>query len=441
VTARLERAISFVTRKETVILLAELLVGFLVLRSVGGWVNRIENDFGRNIFETDRAFDYAYAVLIALVLFVPVAALPASPAERKVLIAGWAAKVGATLGFALFYERRYSFLDAYTYAAAGQAKTIDLSSAFGVDGTERVRAICWMVNKTLGVGYHGTKVLFSFAGMLGVYFVYRAWRSHKGPSSKLLAILFFTPSILWWSSTLGKDPLVLLGVGLYAFGVVLAFHGRFGEGIPIAAAGFAVATFVRGWLGPVLVAPLVILALLRVRRIGPVLVLTSAMAAYFVFGFGRLSQSLGAASVNEFLQTTGNIATGFESGGSNLILRQDVSTVGGALRFLPIGAFTALFRPLPGEVNNVFGAMAGVEGGVILFFAIVAVLRARRDLVRDPVVVWIAGTVLLWSLLYAFISYYNLGTASRYRLQILPLMIVLLLHVGGWIRYDQPAPE
>jgi hypothetical protein len=50
---------------------------------------------------------------------------------------------------------------------------------------------------------------------------------------------------------------------------------------------------------------------------------------------------------------------------------------------------------------------------------------------------WLAGimvgslvVLLLWALSYAFVSSQNFGTAVRYRVQILPILLGLLLYLG-----------
>jgi hypothetical protein len=102
----------------------------------------------------------------------------------------------------------------------------------------------------------------------------------------------------------------------------------------------------------------------------------------------------------------------------------------GIIAFLPWGVFTSLFRPLPGEVNIPFGVLAGLEDAVLIFFAIRALVRAGRSRLRDPVVLWDLAFVLIWASMYGLISANNLGAGVRYRTQILPSLILLLLYLG-----------
>ena len=45
-------------------------------------------------------------------------------------------------------------------------------------------------------------------------------RTGSGKSTLLQLLLGLYPSIIFWSSILGKDPIAFLGIGMYVFGVV-----------------------------------------------------------------------------------------------------------------------------------------------------------------------------------------------------------------------------
>ena len=136
------------------------------------------------------------------------------------------------------------------------------------------------------------------------------------------------------------------------------------------------------------------------------------------------------ASMQEVMDTADALARALAMGGSGQEPPQPLTSVGSVVTFLPLGLFTALFRPLPGEVPNPFGVMAGVENVALLLFAGFAVLRARLRDVLDPVVLWAVALLGAWASLYAFLSYSNLGSAVRFKLQILPVLLLLLLYLA-----------
>ncbi|MDP9200777.1 MAG: hypothetical protein M3P26_02430, partial [Gemmatimonadota bacterium] len=117
-------------------------------------------------------------------------------------------------------------------------------------------------------------------------------------------------------------------------------------------------------------------------------------------------------------------------GGSAQVRATPFTGAGSLIRFLPLGVFTALLRPLPGEVNNSFGLLAGLENLVLLTLVLIAIRRTRLTEFRDPVIAWATMLLTTWSVVYGFVSSQNLGTGVRYRLQILPVFLLLLLHLA-----------
>jgi hypothetical protein len=94
-----------------------------------------------------------------------------------------------------------------------------------------------------------------------------------------------------------------------------------------------------------------------------------------------------------------------------------------------MGVFTALFRPLPGEVPNLFGFIQSLENVALLLLLIMAIKRTRLEELKDPLVVWAILLVLAWASVYGMATY-NLGTLVRFRLQILPMFLGLLLYLS-----------
>lgn len=139
---------------------------------------------------------------------------------------------------------------------------------------------------------------------------------------------------------------------------------------------------------------------------------------------------LAAKSAADLVQEVVKHGNSFEAGGSATHEMVNVNSSGSIIRFAPWGAFSALFRPLPGEVRNPFGVLAGLEDLVILWFALRAAMRFRLRALRNPVVLWATALVVLWALFYGFISTHNMGTAVRYRVQIMPVVIMLILYYG-----------
>jgi hypothetical protein len=178
-----------------------------------------------------------------------------------------------------------------------------------------------------------------------------------------------------------------------------------------------------------------------VRSLGVrVFLITVASAAFFV-SFQLFSEKFGVETTTDVVNTTNQVSQAWATHGtSGQIIESEFTSPAKMLAFAPLGAFTALFRPLPGEVLNVFGLLAGLENAVLIGLVVLAVRRSRWIDLRDPILGWLILFVFVWSFVYGFVSYQNLGTAVRFKLQVLPVMLGLLLWLGRKDRGVIPAP-
>lgn len=389
---------------------------------------------GRHIASADLASDYVKGVLWAIALGVCIQFSPVSRSERRALLAVWLVKCVVTLGFMLLYEWNYDSLDAYAYFHASQAPRYDWSElrlGQDADGTRLVQAMAWLHARWLVSSYHAMKVTWSMIGMLGVFVLYRAACIVIGRRRPAIFVaLACVPSILFWSSILGKDPIALFGIALVAYGLTAAFRGRPMWGLAAVAAGLPVAMAIRMWLGPILLAPLALVAVSTIRGWGRKVAALTAAIALCVGLLFSLRQRLALETFSESLEMLQTTSQSWAEGGSAQPIATNLSDPLQLLKFIPLGAATALFRPLPGEVMNAFGALAGLENGAVLVLLALAVTRGRLRELADPVFLWSSTFVVGWAVVYGPLSYQNLGTAVRFRLQVLPVMLLVLAYLA-----------
>jgi hypothetical protein len=395
--------------------------------------------WGRSIPQPHIEADYLFGLVWAIVLGVSILFWPVPSRDRLPLLVLWGAKSLVTLGFMLLYEWQYS-LDSYGYFSASRQpwQPLDSLSWWLTGGGNTLIGVAWIQTYLLPDSYHALKVTFAMIGLIAVYLFYRAAVIYCGEDKpRLLYVLGLYPSILFWSSILGKDPLQLLGIALYAYGVVgWGLTKRWSYFLPIGA-GILLAASIRFWAGPILLLPLFVLLVLGAR--GATGKLAFLLGGLLVVGLvlDRFADRLGLAALEDFYATAQRLGRGWE-GGSNLEQAVQFTSLGSILAFLPRGMFTALFRPLPGEVMNPFGLLAGLENFFLLVLLGMAVVRARLSVFRDPLVLWAALLLVTWAGLYGFISYYNMGAAVRFKLQVLPVLLMLLLYLS---RRPAPAPS
>ncbi len=395
--------------------------------------------WGRSIPQPHIQADYLFGLVWAMVLGVSIFFWPVPWRDRLPLLVLWTAKIVVTLGFMLLYEWNYS-LDAYGYFTASQQVRPPLESPiWWLSGRGNVLiGVAWIQTFLLPDSYHALKVTFAMIGLVAIYLFYRAAVMYCGEEKpRLLYVLGLYPSILFWSSILGKDPIQLLGIALYVHGVVGWDRTRRLGYVLSMVAGIVLAASVRFWAAPILLLPLFALLVVRARgAAGKLAFLVGGLLAGGLV-LDRFADRLGVAALQDFYATVQSLGRGWE-GGSNVQQAVQFTGLGSVLAFLPRGMFTALFRPLPGEVMNPFGLLAGLENLFLLVLLGLAVVRARLSTLRDPLVLWAVLLLVTWSGLYAFISYYNMGAAVRFKLQVLPVLLGLLLYLS---RRPVPAPS
>ncbi|MGA3213254.1 MAG: hypothetical protein ABSD20_18275 [Terriglobales bacterium] len=288
--------------------------------------------------------------------------------------------------------------------------------------------ICGLYTVMVGNELPSLMVLFALAALWGSYFFYRAFclTFPMGNRHLYAALVFLLPSIVFWSSSIGKDALGQLFIGITAFGFARVSQRPTVRGGLISAVGVAGALLVRPHVGAML-----------------------ALSITFAYIFGRAPRGR-LRTTTKFLliplvlagaffiakTATGFLGTDLDDSKSN-INRIDMATKdsqigesafnrGQPLAVRVLEAPLLLFRPFPWEVHGVMAAFAGLEGAILLLFA-----WNRRRLLRSFVRDWrqpFVGFVLVYALIFCIVfsaATSNFGIVVRQRIMLTPLVLML----------------
>jgi hypothetical protein len=371
-------------------------------------------------------FDYLVGLIAAAIVAILLLCAPLAGAHRTALLLLWAAKSAITLGLMLAYEAQYDTLDAFSYHERAVGSSVQFDELAWGRSTELVTWIVQCLYVLTPASYHLAKVVFSFVGLVGIYLTWRALAAMTGKEKlQHLYLLGLFPSLLFWSSIVGKDPILVLWIGMYVLGVARLQQSRYSEGLLLAIVAAMLASLVRPWMGAILLLPM--FAALAVQFSGArkpsaivaVVVMTSFVLAAAVFG----ALDVDAAS---FVQSIDDVSKSWDEGGSAQTA-PEFGSLSHVVAFVPLSAFTALFRPLPGEVGGPFGLAAGVENAVLLLASAFTITRFRPKHLLRPSFLTLSGVLVTWAIVYGFVSYQNLGTASRFKAQILPVLLPFLI--------------
>lgn len=274
----------------------------------------------------------------------------------------------------------------------------------------------------LGPTINGAFLAYALFGYLGIVAIAIAFaRAHPGvPLERYLVWVVLFPSLWYWPAAIGKDALILGGIGL----AVMGYIGRRGR---------------TGWLS-LGVGTLVVFA---VRPQVAVVLVMAMLGAHWIGGEARWTPSRILQGV---VLAAGGVGIAVLAGGAlglqlfnpqeveaYLSTRSTASSYGGSAvqGGVLIGLVNVLFRPFPWDVGGVASAIAAVE--VASLWALAFWNRQRiRDYFRahrESRLLWFA---VFFTAAYVFltgIALGNLGLIARQRVLVFPFL--LMFFAGG----------
>jgi len=271
------------------------------------------------------------------------------------------------------------------------------------------------------------KLSFAMFGLVAVYLLYRSAELMVWKFTPLFFWgLTLYPSVLFWSSILGKDPVILAGIALHVWGLVnVVVRGRNGYLFAVLA-GIGAVSAIRIWMGPILILPCLLILGARIKHI------VWRTTAVILVGLALLSLApltadrLELDKASDLFEAARNVSRGWDRANSSMQRDGAPESLWDLILFTPESVFIAYFRPLPGDVPNLFGWCAGFENLALLAVSIWALFRVRLTYFRHHLFLWGLALLLTWGLAYSILSYKDLGSAARYKLQILPILLGMI---------------
>jgi len=158
-----------------------------------------------------------------------------------------------------------------------------------------------------------------------------------------------------------------------------------------------------------------------------VVLVVALLPTLFDFGFFGVG-FLGEFGLEDINAIQASLAREGESAYGGL---SDVSTVGGALRFLPTGVFYFFFAPMPHQTTGSLSSMLALPEMFVFYFLLIDAVRglARLATTKLPATVAVTVPILAIALAYS-LAEGAIGDLYRHRSQVLPPLLVL--SAIGW---------
>lgn len=300
----------------------------------------------------------------------------------------------------------------------------------GLVGLGMVSVIGGVVMTVVGPDQLATFLVFAWLAFAGTVCFYRAFSITfpEADRRRYAVLVFFFPSILFWTADLGKESIILVSMGVASLGIARVL-ARLPGGYLLVVAGTAIGAGVRPDELLVLVVAFVVAfpfrrvagdrPLTAVQR-GASVVFLGALAAVVWLFAAQVLHHVGGASLGSLSAVAARNqgqGTGFGSSG--------VSYHANPLSY-PVDVYHVLFDPLPFSAHSTTQLLAAAENTVILVVLLASlrqlrlVLRAGRQ--RAYVIVCLVYSVVF---VYLFAALGNLGLITRERTLLLPFLLVL----------------
>ena len=256
------------------------------------------------------------------------------------------------------FEAREDSVDYYRVGAslADSFRRLDFTVDTGrsIPGTGSVRYLAGIVEVFTFEDEFATFVVFSLLGFVGsILFVMACRNALPAVDTKRYALLLlFWPSLVYWPSSIGKESVILFGLGTVAYGGAKVLRGDL-HGLPITAGGVLAVGLVRPHVVLIAMTALVVAVVVgapgaRAMRS----IARFALVVVLLIGGSVASDEVEALSDIDGLNPTGiagrrsTVNTRSSQGGSHF----EAARIDGIVEY-PWGFVTVLFR-LPHEASS-----------------------------------------------------------------------------------------
>jgi hypothetical protein len=297
---------------------------------------------------------------------------------------------------------------------------------------------------------------FSF---IGIWKLYRIFADEFPSLHKEMALAFlFIPSVFFWGSGLMKDTFTLAALGFFVSGFYRVFikgDSKFFGFITLLLAGYTILAIKPYILVGLLPASIVWIIHRLVGKIQGSF-LKSATVPILVFlglgvGYGFMAL-LGDALAEYKLETIlekavinqRDLKSDYHKGNAFDIGEFD-STLPSILGKFPIATFSAIYRPMIIESNNIVMFISGLENLVILLFSLKVLYMVRvfslfKYVFRNHLLTF----SFVFSLLFAYsvgLTTSNFGSLVRYKIPCIPFFIASLYLIQHLCREQRAKDE
>ena len=301
--------------------------------------------------------------------------------------------------------------------------------------------ICSIINLISFNNYSVNVITFTMMGYIGIILSIKSIAS-LFPSKYALHLFWcivLCPSIFIWSAGILKEPLILLGIGMFIFGIIPLTKKKEKKGVNwvLTSAGLIILLKVKLYIFCCILPTAIVLVLSTNKKYKPLplllgiyLFILSVVLALHLNKFGFDPIKLISIKQQDFT----NLAT-FYKAGSYFEIPLINSNFLDFLTAIPMGLFNGLFRPLPWDIEKTIHMLPFIESCLIFTFISIVLFRfiSQKVYLNMKDNMYLVGFSSFTFLLYTLIGITTpvVGALVRYKIPGILFLIlsIYILHI------------
>jgi len=316
-------------------------------------------------------------------------------------------------------------------------------TGFPNDNATIIRANAFMMN--FSGGYYMVHIVFwSFFSMIGLtalmkflvrYFPRKIWA--------LFFSIYLLPTVLFWGSGVLKEPILILGLGLFIAGFLRYIYGEHKTVDIIAGAlGLILMIYTKGYvlicMSPAIIGLLIVKAA-KGKRFWLWFSLPHALAVLILFVGPLIGDGFKVAELMKLKQEAFYNVADMSNSGSVM----DLPEIKGPISVLinaPEALVTTYLRPWPWEWKKLMYIPAALENGLLLLAIAIMIWNYRKPYgLNLPILAFAGSFVLVLGIITGEVVPV-LGAVVRYKLPSLIFLFVLTFGLTDHIRLQRRIP-
>lgn len=299
-------------------------------------------------------------------------------------------------------------------------------------GTRFIEFFTGIIYTLFGPDIYTGYLFFGVIAFFGSYYFFKAFQEAfpKGNITLFALLIFFFPSLLFWSNGIGKDAPIFLFLAIFAYGGALV-HKRT-RGFVFLLIGLLGVLWIRPHIAAISAMAFILASLLgpqKNRRSGSIvsfLLLIGAAGVFVWFVVPMIGTFIGLDEITpqsllERFQVQGDRTL---QGGSafNSI---DITKPQG----FPLALITLLFRPFPWESHNILAFIQSLEGMLLLclvIWRIRSIISGISAVLSNTYIRYIVIYLVCFIIIFSMVA--NFGIIARERTMFLPFFFMLICY-------------